>query len=523
MSLRRVGGLAAVALATLLWMSCGDIFRPVVIPINTNPPNPANFHAVFAISTNVPSNPGTAFQIDVSGDTDIGAANMGINPTHAAMLPSNARVFVASAGSLYPGDADVVTAFTPSPSGTTSTGLGAPMTFSLPNFGPIDPTTGKPEWTCSYLPDFVTTTQNTAVYVANYGVDNAASCNPNLASTDSVAALNASTNVVSNIAYLPAGSHPVALAETPNALNLYVLNQGSNTVTDLSPLDLSMLATIPVGNTPVWAVARPDGQRVYVVTQGDGRLYTIDTSSNAQIAGSPQSVGVPGANFVLYDSSRNRLYVTNPAAGAVYVFNATTDPPTPLGGGTGAISITAPPPCATAGACNPVMPVSVAVLPDGSRFYVASYATAAGSACPDPNLTSSGCVIPQITVFDAGSLGVKTTVFPLLPPVTTPMAGVQPFALTPVSFCAPVTPYTPAAARFRMSATAAADGSRVYASLCDGGSIAIVTTTTSTLSQGSNTPDTLVTDLPAPFSAAPAPCQTCEPPLQNPVFLLTGQ
>jgi DNA-binding beta-propeller fold protein YncE len=523
MSLRRVGGLGAVALATLLWMSCGEVFRPVVLPTTLTPPNPSNFHAVFAVNTNVPFNPGTAMQIDVSGDTDIGVANMGVNPTHAASLPNNSRVFVATAGSLYQGDADVVTSFIPASDSSIGTGLGAPVVFTLPNFGPIDPTTGKPQWTCSYLPDFVTTTQNTAVYVANYGVDNAASCNPNLASTDSVVALNASTDVVSNIAYLPAGSHPVALAETPNGQNLYVVNQTDSTVMDLSTADLTpvtaMPSTIAVGNAPVWAAVRPDGQRLYVVTQGDGQLYTINTATNALVQGSPQSVGGAGANFILYDNSLNRLYVTNPNAGAVYVFNATTDPPTPIGSATGVVNIPTPSPCATAGACSPVMPVSIAALPDGSRFYVASYATAIG-ACPDSTVSVSGCVIPQVTVFDAASLTLKTTVFPLLASVSgTSASG---FALAPVAFCAPVVPYTPTNARFRMFAAAAADSSRVYASMCDGGTVAIINTTTSTLAVNGNAPDTLVTDLATPFSGAPAGANG-QPPTQNPVFLLTGQ
>src|SRR5215467_15504167 len=98
MSFRRVGWLAAIAIATLLEISCGQVYRPVVIPINITPPSPANFHAVFTISANVPLNPGTALQIDVSGDTNIGVASMGVNPTHAAILPNNSRVFVASAG-----------------------------------------------------------------------------------------------------------------------------------------------------------------------------------------------------------------------------------------------------------------------------------------------------------------------------------------------------------------------------------------------------------------------------------------
>jgi DNA-binding beta-propeller fold protein YncE len=523
MSFRRVGWVAAVALATWLELSCGQVFRPVVIPISITPPNPANYHAVFGISTNVPFNPGTALQIDVSGDTDIGQANMGVNPTHAVVLPNNSRVFVASAGSLFQGDTDVVTSFNPAGNGPTATGLGNTTTFSFPNIGAINPSTNQP-FTCSYLPDFVATSQTTTVFVANYGVENDPKCN--FTSTDSVAILNTSQDSITNIRYLPAGAHPVAMVETPDAINLYVLNQGSNTVADLAPQDLSIMTTIPVGNTPAWAALRPDGRRLYVVTQGDGQLYTIRTDTNVVIPGAPQSVGGAGANFVLYDKSRNRLYVTNPNAGAVYVFDATTDPPTPVGSASGAVSIPVPPipanaaPCGASGCSySSVMPVSVAVLLDGTRFYVASYVTAApASPCPDPTVAAAGCVIPQVTVYDAASLTVKTDIFPLLPPV----GGVQPFALTPAAFCAPVVPYTPASARFRMSAVAATDNSRVYASMCDGGSVAIVATVPNTIATGINSPDTLVTALPAPFSAAAAPGNG-EPPFQNPVFLLTGQ
>lgn len=501
MSFRRVGWVAAIALAALLEISCGEVYRPVVIPINTTPPNPANFHAVYSISANVPFNPGTALQIDVSGDSTIGVANIGVNPTHATLMPNNSRIFVASAGSLFPGDADVVSAFFPASSSTVATGLSTPFTFSLP-YGS--------------LPVFVTTTQSTNVYVANYG-------------TNSVSSLNIGTNIVGLTG--AAGTNPVALAETPNAQHLYVANQGSNTISDLSPVDLSTVATIPLpaGSTlPVWAVARLDNQRVYVITQGDGQLYTISTATDGIL--SAQSVGGPGANFLLYDKSRNRLYVTNPTAGTVYVFDATTDPPTPLAGATGAVRIPVPPipantpPCSTA-TCSysSVAPVSVTALPDRSRFYVASYVTAApGSPCPDPLITAPGCVIPQVTVFDAGSFAVKTTVFPLLPPTTANGALVQPFALTSSTFCAPTIPYTPAAARFRMSATAAADSSRVYASMCDGGSVAIIDATTSTVAIGGNTPDTLVSNLPAPFSAGPVGPNN-QPSPQSPVFLLTGQ
>ena len=569
MSFRRVGWVAAIALATLLDISCGQTYRPVVIPTSTTPPDPANFHAVFGISANVPFNPGTALQIDVSGDTNIGVANMGINPTHAAILPNNSRVFIASAGSMFPGDTDVVTAFFPAGSGSLASGLGTPTNFNMPNVGPFqsanivaiseDPVSsvvtmtlsaplikaqvggqivvagvGIPQYdgsflmtsvngttiqyvnsisslvssaggtatvpiplSCSYLPDFVATSQTTAVYAANYGVENDPNCN--FSSTDSVAVLNPAQNTVANIVYLPAGSHPIAMTEPANAANLYVLNQGSNTVMDLSPQDLSTLANIPIPNSPVWAVSRPDSLRVYVLTQGDGLLYTIDTAANAVI-GSPQSVGGPGANFVLYDKSRNRLYVTNPTAGAVYVFDATPSTPSLLGN----ISLASECP-------NGCAPVSVAALPDGTRFYVASYESEA--ACPDPNIgTAAPCIIPRLTVFDALSLTVKPSTSSLLSPSLSLLSSAQfsatQYAVPILTSCVTPATYTPAAIRFRMFTTASADSSHVYVSICDAGAIADIRTNTSSIAVGGNTPDTLVTDVPTPFGVCSAPSCT---------------
>jgi len=491
MSFRRLRGLGAIVLVAWLEMSCGQVYRPVVIPVPTNPPNPSSFHAVFGISNNVAFNPGTAMQIDVSGDTNIGVANMGVNPTHAAILPNNSRVFVASAGSLFTGDTDVITSFTPAADSPAATGLGNPVIIGLPP---------------GSLPVFVNTTQTSAVYVANFG-------------TNSVSAINTSSNAV--IMTGTAGVQPVALAETPDALNLYVVNQGDSSVTDLSPLDLSTLATIPLGNQPVWAVSRIDSRRLYVVTQGDGQLHTINTATNAQIAGSPQPVGGAGANFILYDSVHSRLYVTNPAASAVFVFDASTDPPTPLlpvGSATGGISIPAPPPCAGAGiVCSAVAPVSITALPDGSRFYVASSVTA--SPCPDANVgnagASSSCLIPQLTVFDARSLTVKpmsasSRLSPSLALLGAPGFAATQYAVPQSSACAPAASFSPSSTRFRMFTTSSADSSHVYVSICDAGTVADIDATTSSIATGgSNTPDTLATNISAPLgTCSGASCPT---------------
>jgi YVTN family beta-propeller protein len=494
-----------MTLPLLLCVACGQVYRPVVIPCSEGgipgcpvetPLTPDSFHAVFAISTNVPNYPGGALQIDVSGDSIIGetptsdksAPNLGNNPTHAAILPNDGQVFVASAGSIVPGGVDVVSAFTPAAQATIATGLGVVTTISLP---------------AGSQPVFLNTTQNSVIYVANYN-------------SNSVAALSTSLSAISNTA--PVGTHPVALAETPNGLKLYVANQGSNTVSSLNTLDLSSNAVTGFsGMTPVWVAARSDSQKVYVLTQGDGQLVTIDTATDTVTGSFP--VGV-GATFIFYDPHLNRLYVTNPQTSMVYVLSDTggaNDTPSQLAAFSFASGSAACP-----SGCSPA---SVTALADGSRFYVASYQLA--SSCPDAFVgSSSACVIPGLAVFDANSLALKTTLTLLTyPPFAANLTTNQyQYAVPPIASCVPAALYSPSTIRFRVFTTAAVDSSRVYVSMCDAGAIAVINTTGSNTNNtgGSGTPaDTLVTDLPAAFSG---PQQSSSvPALQNPIFMLSGQ
>jgi YVTN family beta-propeller protein len=516
-----------MVLPTLLCISCGQVYRPVVIPCTEGgipgcpqptPAIPSNFHAVFAISANEPNHPGGAMEIDVSGDAIIAdtptsnqsAPNLGDNPTYAAVIPNDSKVFVTSAGSLLPGGLDVVSFFVPATQSSIATGFGPVNTVALP--------TGS-------QPVFVGTTQNNAVYVANFG-------------TSSVSVINALTNVVSNTA--PVGLQPVALAETPDGLKLYVANQGSNSVTSLNVADFSQnTVTGFSGLSPVWVVARGDSQKIYVLTQGDGQLVTIDKATDTVTSSLP--VGA-GANFILYDPHLNRLYVTNPVTSTVYVFSDTggtnagvpNDTPVQLAAISFASGSAPCPAVPTSAGC---FPTSVAALPDGSRFYVASYQLA--SACPDGLAGVTGaCVIAGLTVFNANSLGLEYPNSPTMPPTMSLLtyppfaanlaANQYQYAVPPVASCAsPVLPalYGPGTTRFRVFTTAAVDSSHVYVSMCDAGAIADINTSggNTNNSGGTQTPaDTLVTDLPAAYSAAPAP-PNGEPPQQNPIFIWTGQ
>jgi hypothetical protein len=117
----------------------------------------------------------------------------------------------------------------------------------------------------------------------------------------------------------------------------------------------------------------------------------------------------------------------------------------------------------------------------------------------------------MLTVFDALSMTVKTPPSSLLSPtpslslLSTPQFTGTQYAVTPVTSCVPATTYAPGSTRFRMFTTASTDSSHVYVSICDGGAIADIDTTTSTISTGgSNAPDSLITDIIAPFGGCAA-------------------
>jgi DNA-binding beta-propeller fold protein YncE len=627
-SVRRAGGFASAAMLILLWSACGQVYRPVVIPCTAGGvpgcpvepnPQPNNFHSVFGITTNAPTYPGAAFQIDVSGDSIVAstttstanAPNAGGNPTSGAILPNDSKVFVSTAASIYPGGTDAIASFTPVLQTLLSFGFGTVSTIALPSLpnqssgitalsevgntvsvsisapllaGPTTtalapvgtsvviagqaiagyngtfqitsisatgftytdsvaglaacaPATSNvcaPNGTASIpvQPVSVATSESTSVYVANFN-------------SSSVSKINTTTNVVTNSASLNPSTYvtgnppanPVAMVEalTSNSFKLYIANQGNNTISSINTVDLSPAVVSPpnvvtgfTGNQPAWLVVRKDSQKVYVVTQGDGQLVTIDTATDTVT--SSLSVGV-GANYVFYDPNLNRLYVTNPKTAQVYVFSDTggvdstgTPNDTPVLLAPSPVTVpgltaSTTPPCA---GCGAVLPISVTALLDGTRFYVASYQTSA--SCPDSNVTAANCVIPIMTVFDANTFAPKYPSTPVMQLLTWPPFQPNQYALAPVTSCAPTALYSPTSTRFRVFTAASEDGSRVYVSMCDAGTVAVINTVGGNANNpGSNIPpDTLITDLVDPYGDGPAQASG-EPAFQNPIFLFVGQ
>jgi YVTN family beta-propeller protein len=514
----RVARVAFGLLLLFICTSCGETYRPVAFPIIPSPPNPGTFHFVLALSGNgmnpadnsqLPTS-GSAIRFDTSGDSIVGITDTGLGPVHAAVLPNGNAWYVAN--SLE----DTVSASTTSTSSTHTT-------IALPDT-PGDPLATPPVAAVFAVPVFVHTTENGKVYVANYNYG-------------TVSVINSTTNlVVANVGVDPAAAipnlaaHPVALAELPNGLKIYSVNQGNGSVSSINTVDDTVgVVLTTVGSSPVWAAARSDSQRVYVLDKSSGNISVIDpTTTPDTVIGSVPTAG--GADFMSYDSKRNRLYVLSSTGNALWAFDAAPSVPTPLLAAP--ISITplaqsADNPCATSVA--PV-PVSLTALPDGSRIYVASYQkdTASGDICSQVSVFSSTNFTPG-NIIPLGFAGIvtDTTHYPM---------GCD--AARPTSTGAPL--------GFRLSIASSADNkptTRVYVANCDQGNTSVITAVAINSPGEVFPPDSLLTQINAPLSAFPAPdpplpvngicpntqeppvngvCPQPPPPAQNPLFMVSG-
>ena len=516
----RAARVLGVSILGLICVSCGDQYRPVAIPIVPPPPDPQAVHFVLVFSVNGANDPGASSRVDVSGDTNIGVAQLGLGPAHATLTPNGARVYAVNTRE------NSVSSYSPTP-GSTATSV---TTTSLP---------------AGSNPVFVHTTEAGTVYVASFGLG-------------TVAAISTSSNVVLNPLII-VGTNPVALAETPDQKKLYAVNQGDGSVTPITLVDRTTTPAIPTGSAPVWAVARSDSARIYVLNSGSGTVSTIDTTTDTLLSSVP--VGA-GANYMVYDGKLNRLYVNNPTANTVTALNVSSDPPTVL-------------------FATPVAPgpVTVAVLPDGSRAYAVSFTKT--PPCTSDPFDTQLCISSVATVINASNGSVRKTV-PLEPTVNI-TAAAQSGSNTNYTYTSAAGPalrpgmemvvsgmsdagnngtFTLAAVnagtftvvnaigttasgqsgtgavvveiattnptgcdisglgvpggvlggvRFRFSAAASADGTKVVVGKCDAGSTTILRTSD----------DTPVLDMPAPLSTVTPPNGGNALP-QNPAFVLAG-
>ncbi len=495
MSVVRLGPAAAAtifcAALFIICTSCGETYRPVAFPIPPSPPNPGAANTVFVLTANGTNDPGVMSRIDVSGDSYLNAANLGVAPVHAALLPNGGTLYAANNIN------NTVSASSVSSSGNTAT------TISLPS---------------GSVPVFVHTTESSRVYVANYGLG-------------TVSAINTATNVVSTTISVDPSlpnnpvtpdltSQPVALAETPDGKRLYSANRRGY-VTSINTVDFSRNAMISIGGTPVAVAARSDSKAVFALDSTSGNVYAMDPTATPE-ALSAAVTTAQGADFMLYDDKLNRLYVLksgyvnatgNSSGNGLWVLDAANstsgNPPPPVNppallAGPISIQAVAGSPC---GSGTPV-PVSIAPLADKSRVYVASYQISGSTICAQVDVFSTSGYVLTKTI-SAGSWTIDST---------------NP---TGCAAARPAPPGTNGPAGFRLSMAGAADlpSSRVYLASCDAGATVIITTVAipAVGTQPAQGADTVVSTLAAPESVFPAVGGAPLPPPQNPMFIFALQ
>jgi hypothetical protein len=567
--------LGAVLFLLIICLSCGEVFRPIIIPNPPKFPNPAAAHSVLIISDNGTVSAGVetpiignAMSIDVAGDTDMSQRNIGLVPVHAVQLSAN-QVFVANQSA--PGaNQDSLSRLVFS--GTTIANV---STISLP-FGSA--------------PNFLATTEANTVYVSMPGY-----------SPPSIAVVNTAQSAITHI--FAVGLNPVAMTETPDIRKLYVANYGDGTIGGFNPQDQSPrivcvnsvcpvppVYTLPLSSPPIWLAARNDSQRVYVLEQ-NGTLAYIDTTVTAgpdylYESYSPQNIQVPGATYFWYDVILNRLYipgqglVNGALAPAVTIVDVSQSVPTTLA----VVPIPAFSPLNLPAV--PATAIAVTSLPDATRAYVGSYAvlptnltissvsgdgtnatytytlTSGHDLTPGAAIAVSGLVdsmgnplpafegtfqvsnvlsattacpsncfqVPNVNVLgataEAGTGAYANNIFPQVTVINATNFTVKtniaipgfPDASDPgTQYYVPVCATTrdqvgPMGNGFRMMMAAGGDSTRAYLSTCDGGTVNIIQTAT----------DTYYFNLPAAYSArAPIPPSNLNPP-QNPVFMIAG-
>src|SRR5215471_13898288 len=351
-SIRRavLAALATVTCAALL-AGCGNTFRPT---INFQPQpsgDPSGLGHAVVLSTN-PAGDGSDTHINVSGDTNVGVVNVGLNPVFLGKALG--RAFVIN------GDNTVTVYIALLPTSTVATQITLPGTTSGPVGGGAS--------------------ANGNIYIANSGTNN-------------VSVIPSTQNSVTTVVNV--GTQPVMVASNVNGNKAYAINNGSNNVTVIGTQDNSVITTIAVGSNPIWGVMSNDGNDVFIVNQGSGTVSVIDTALDKVIT--TITVGA-SPNFAFYDNVRKRVYVTNSGGNTVSVIKADS------------IDLSASPqilPVKLADVALAGPPISVTAIADGTRAYAALGGCPAGTNHVNLMTTGLGgpklasCTGNQVAVIDA--------------------------------------------------------------------------------------------------------------------------
>ena len=308
----------------LLWVGCGETYRPIANPIPKPGGDPQTAHFAILVNTNGGQPQGSASNpppsvtlMDVAGDVNAGNHPVGVNPVHAALGIGFGFAFVVNQGD------STLSGFSPL-AGVNANVLTIPLLQDN-----SEPNAGASYVAYASTVAFVVETSLNRVVIVDVSQFKARS-------------------------FVPVGVNPVAVVSTADGRKAYVTNQGSDTVSVISTKDDTNQKNIPVGSSPGPMAISSDGNYVFVANQGDGTISVIDTNSDNEVLpnGARLQVGT-NPSQVLWDSSLKRVYVVNTGSSSVTIIDANSFPQKVLKTVTTSAS-----------------PVAVAALDNGTKFYV---------------------------------------------------------------------------------------------------------------------------------------------------------
>ena len=351
--------LAGVAFVLASALGCGDVYRPIVtnIPPVQPAPQPGKYAMVITCGNGANSTATSIYQVcnnaastglgsivDFSGDSVMVRVNLGNGPRWIGLNGTGSDAYTANADGTINTlaistslETNQILTSTLLPGALPSTLLstaGAYLYVVEPGRNAIAVTQGSPPGLQLEIPIAATNPVN---MVGNYNAQrvyaiaqgaNATAC-PNSGTAGTITAIEAVTNTIS--AVIPSGVCPIYGVMSQDYKRTFILNQGGASVTVidsernvLDPNPNLTNGTIPVGQGPVWADLYNNGSILAVVNSQSNTLSLInvsldsfgnDTPSFGQIIATVPVGKNPVSVAVLQDGTR--VYVANHDDGTV--------------------------------------------------------------------------------------------------------------------------------------------------------------------------------------------------------------
>jgi YVTN family beta-propeller protein len=323
----RKAALVALVLGSAILVSCGDYYRPTAIPIVKPGGDPAFFEGAVVLTANPTGGSGGTvgqaglMNIDMSGEVNVGNHFVGRGAVQAASLRGAVN--------------------------TTYTANQVDSTVSVAGFGAsanVSNVTLLP----GSVPTSIGTSRLDTMYVTMTG---------NNSYSDENCPGSGLLGVVRGLvleAHVCVGANPVGIVGSVDQNRIYVLNNGSDSVTVVDAASRTVVDTValPAGSGPVKGIVHPTRPMLYVLNS-NGTISVINTIY-LTVASTFSSGGTSPVD-IFYDSRNSRLVVLNEGNSSVRVFQVPVDLPTSNRD-------------VTVGAA----PKSLVVLPNGAKAYVAN-------------------------------------------------------------------------------------------------------------------------------------------------------